>query len=126
MKSSSSTELSQTTKDLSTEILNGHPFVEGWYLVKSLGEGAFGQVCLAMQEVEFNKVAVKIIDMEKHPDSKGTIDKEVQVHKRLIHDNIVKLYGDRTEGNMRYIFLEYVNGCELFDRIDPDKGLAYA
>lgn len=40
----------------------------------------------------------------------------------LKHENIIKLYGQRLDGGIHYIFLEYAGGGELFDRIEPDVG----
>lgn len=35
----------------------------------------------------------------------------------ICHDNIIKFYGVRKDGDMEYLFLEYASGGELFDRI---------
>lgn len=37
--------------------------------------------------------------------------------KMLKHDNVVRFFGERACGNTHYLFLEYVDGGELFDRI---------
>lgn len=62
-------------------------------------------------------VAMKMIDLEKHPDAKDSVKKEVCIHKLLAHPNILKFFGKRTQGTIEYIFLEYAAGGELFDRI---------
>jgi len=49
--------------------------------------------------------------------------KEVCVHKLLKHPNIVQCYGSRIDSNHQFIFLEYCNGGELFDRIEPESGM---
>ena len=49
--------------------------------------------------------------------------KEICVHKLLKHRNIVGCYGSRQEGRRQYIFLEYCEGGELFDKITPDVGM---
>ena len=41
----------------------------------------------------------------------------------LKHKQIVQCYGSRQDGNRQYIFLEYCSGGELFDRIEPDRGM---
>nr|XP_058919629.1 LOW QUALITY PROTEIN: serine/threonine-protein kinase Chk1-like [Kogia breviceps] len=41
----------------------------------------------------------------------------------LNHENVVKFYGHRREGNIQYLFLEYCSGGELLDRIEPDIGM---
>lgn len=62
-------------------------------------------------------VAMKMVDLEKHPDAKESVKKEVCIHKLLAHPNILKFFGKRTQGTIEYIFLEYAAGGELFDRI---------
>lgn len=66
-------------------------------------------------------VAMKMIDLEKHPDAKETVKKEVCIHKLLQHPHILKFFGKRTQGTIEYIFLEYAAGGELFDRIGKVK-----
>lgn len=100
------------------------PFVEGWLFIRTLGEGAFGVVRLAVNENKMNeKLAVKIVDLNLHPNCGSAVNKEVSVHKRLKHENIIQFYGERLDDNKRYIYLEYADGSELFDRITPDKGM---
>ena len=45
------------------------------------------------------------------------VKKEIALHKLAKHPNIVGCYGSRLEGTVQYIFMEYVSGGELFDRI---------
>uniref|UniRef100_A0A5F8GXS9 Serine/threonine-protein kinase CHK1 n=1 Tax=Monodelphis domestica TaxID=13616 RepID=A0A5F8GXS9_MONDO len=104
------------------------PFVEDWDLVQTLGEGAYGEVQLAVNRRTEEAVAVKIVDMKRAIDCPENIKKEICINKMLNHENIVKFYGHRREGNIQYLFLEYCSGGELFDRIDnlkiSDFGLA--
>lgn len=60
---------------------------------------------------------MKVVDLEKHPDARTSIRKEVCIHRMLTDPHIVRYYGQRREGNVEYIFLEYAAGGELFDRI---------
>lgn len=62
-------------------------------------------------------VAMKMVDLEKHPDAAASVKKEVCIQKILSHPNILKFFGKRTQGSIEYIFLEYAAGGELFDRI---------
>jgi len=103
------------------------PFVEGWNFVATLGEGAFGKVRLAVSTDNLQKVAIKTIDLQAHPTCKAAVNKEINIHRRLEHQHIITYYGDRMDDDQttRYIFLEYCNGTELYDRIDPDKGLSH-
>lgn len=62
-------------------------------------------------------VAMKMVDVKKHPDAESSVKKEVCIQKILTHPNILKFFGKRTQGSIEYIFLEYASGGELFDRI---------
>lgn len=44
--------------------------------------------------------------------------------KMLRHDHVMRLFGKRECGNTHYLFLEYADGGELFDRIGKDGHLA--
>uniref|UniRef100_H0VVF5 Serine/threonine-protein kinase CHK1 n=1 Tax=Cavia porcellus TaxID=10141 RepID=H0VVF5_CAVPO len=99
------------------------PFVEDWDLVQTLGEGAYGEVQLAVNRITEEAVAVKIVDMKRAVDCPENIKKEICINKMLNHENVVKFYGHRREGNIQYLFLEYCSGGELFDRIEPDIGM---
>ncbi|GFG38350.1 hypothetical protein Cfor_05695 [Coptotermes formosanus] len=99
-------------------------FVDGWTLAQTLGEGAYGEVKLLINRSTGEAVAMKVIDLEKHPDARTSIRKEVCIHRMLTDPHIVRYYGQRREGNVEYIFLEYAAGGELFDRIEPDCGMA--
>jgi serine/threonine-protein kinase Chk1 len=58
---------------------------------------------------------MKEINFKKHGQS--IIEREVCLHRMLNHPNIVKFYGHRHEGDSEYIFLEFLSGGDLFDRI---------
>jgi serine/threonine-protein kinase Chk1 len=62
-------------------------------------------------------VAMKVIDLEKHPDARTIVRKEVCIHRMLTDPHIVRYYGHRSEGSVEYIFLEYISGGELFDKL---------
>ncbi|XP_034947360.1 serine/threonine-protein kinase grp [Chelonus insularis] len=98
-------------------------FVEGWYLGHTLGEGAYGEVKLVINKATGEAVAMKMIDLIKHPDARQNIKKETTVHRMLSNPHIIRYFGQRSEPNMEYIFLEYASGGELFDRIEPDVGM---
>ncbi|KAM8927394.1 serine/threonine-protein kinase Chk1 isoform 2-T2 [Pelodytes ibericus] len=100
------------------------PFVEDWDLVQTLGEGAYGEVQLAVNRKTEEAVAVKIVDLKRATDCPENIKKEICINKMLNHSNIVKFYGHRKEGKVQYLFLEYCRGGELFDRIEPDVGMS--
>ncbi|CAB4024672.1 serine threonine- kinase Chk1-like, partial [Paramuricea clavata] len=97
-------------------------FVEGWNFVATLGEGAFGEVKLAINQTTEEAIAVKIINLKQVacPDD---IRKEICIHRMLQDVHIIRFYGSRTDGDKQYLFLEYASGGELFDKIEPDIGM---
>ena len=100
-------------------------FVDGWDFVQTLGEGAYGEVKLAVNQETQEAVAVKIIDLTRTPTVSNDIRKEVCIHKMVSHENIIKFYGNRKSETRQYLFLEYACGGELFDRIEPDVGMPH-
>lgn len=81
-----------------------------------LGRGSFGQVILMKNKTTEKKVAVKIIAKKNLSDTK-TLASEINIHKRLMHENIVKLHDFvETEKNL-YIVMEYLSGGNLFQYI---------
>ncbi|XP_065207747.1 serine/threonine-protein kinase grp-like isoform X2 [Planococcus citri] len=98
-------------------------FVEGWTIVQTLGEGSYGEVKLLTNRNTGSAVAMKTIDLAKHPNVVKAVRKEIIIHKDLSHPNIIGYYGQRQNDTSVYIFLEYASGGELFDRIEPDVGM---
>lgn len=97
-----------------------------WNVVRTLGEGAFGEVKLVVDSRNSNfAVAVKCVDLLRHKDAIEAVRKEALLQRRLRgHRNIVQYIGMRMEGIDEFqIFLEYVDGGELFDQIEPDVGM---
>ena len=43
--------------------------------------------------------------------------------KMLRHNHVIRFFGQRTSGSTHFLFLEYADGGELFDRIEPDHGM---
>ncbi|XP_011495709.1 PREDICTED: serine/threonine-protein kinase grp isoform X2 [Ceratosolen solmsi marchali] len=66
---------------------------------------------------------MKMVDLGKHPDARNTVRKETTIHRMLSNPYIIQYFGQRSESNIEYIFLEYASGGELFDRIEPDVGM---
>ena len=66
------------------------PFVEGWSFVQTLGEGAYGEVKLAVSDKTDEAVAVKIINLKNVGSNYDLVKKEVQIHKILDHVNIIR------------------------------------
>ncbi|XP_072166249.1 serine/threonine-protein kinase Chk1-like [Diadema setosum] len=99
------------------------PFVDGWDFVQTLGEGAYGEVKLAVNRSTQEAVAVKILNLDKTPGAADCVRKEVCIHRMMSDSHIIRFYGHRKEGAIQYLFVEYASGGELFDRIEPDVGM---
>jgi carbon catabolite-derepressing protein kinase len=62
-------------------------------IVRTLGEGSFGKVKLAVHQVTGQQVALKIINRKKlvTRDMAGRIEREIQYLQLLRHPHIIKL-----------------------------------
>lgn len=96
--------------------------VGNWEFANTLGEGAYGEVKLALNTRTSETRAVKIISLNLLND-KTAIQKEVLIHKTLNHENVIKYFSSFQQLDKFYIILEYASGGELFDRIEPDFGM---
>lgn len=108
----------------SNSTTSNREFVEGWTLAQTLGEGAYGEVKLLINRQTGEAVAMKMVDLKKHPDAVLSVRKEVCIQKILQDQHVLRYFGKRSQGNIEYIFLEYAAGGELFDRIEPDIGMS--
>lgn len=99
---------------------------EEWDFVQTLGEGAYGEVKLAISNKTSERIAVKIIDTTRDESVLTNVKKEcavLQMVKKSPHENIIKFLAYKMNGDIHYIFLEFACGGELFDRIIPDEGM---
>lgn len=93
---------------------------------KPLGSGAFGDVFLAKNKFDKKQYAIKVMDKDKITESGATIDiihREISIHKKINHENIVKLYSSHETDKMFYMIMEYVNGGTLFSLIKKHNGI---
>ncbi|VDN58933.1 unnamed protein product [Dracunculus medinensis] len=94
--------------------------------VKILGEGTFGSVKLFLdRKHSYLPVAVKCIANGQGGHNWRIRNEVVAIQKSLREENeIVKCYGFHHSDLETKIFLEFLDGGELFDRIEPDIGMA--
>ncbi|CAH2107887.1 unnamed protein product [Euphydryas editha] len=95
----------------------GGEFVEGWLVAQVLGEGAYGEVRLLVHSRTGACVALKAVSAGED----GA--REAALHRALRHANVLRCLGERRHDRFHYLFLEYAQGGELFDRIEPDVGM---
>ena len=106
--------------DISSEGNDIHGFdlpeIEGYKIIKVLGEGGMGIVCLAEQKAPIRRrVAIKII--KPGMDSKQIITRfetERQILALLDHPNIASIYNaSTTKAGCPCFIMEYVNGMAI-------------
>ena len=99
--------------------------LENYTFIKTIGEGTFGKVKLAIHKLTQEKVAIKILEKKKINNEKDLerIKKEIKYLKMLNHPNIIKIYEIIESEDNFYISMEYVSGGELFNYIVKNKRL---
>jgi len=86
-----------------------------FHILRRLGQGGMGQVYLAEQLSLKRKVALKILkaDLAASPTSLRRFRAEAEAVARATHANIVQVYAFGEQGELHYMALEYVEGCNL-------------
>ena len=90
--------------------------LQNYEFIKTIGEGTFGKVKLAVHKLTAEQIAVKILEKSKIKSKKDLerIEKEIKYMKNLNHPNIVKIYEIFENEDNFYISIEYVSGGELY------------
>ncbi|KAI8607620.1 A kinase Mark2PAR-1 mutant, partial [Chytriomyces sp. MP71] len=96
-----------------------HKYIGNYEILKTIGEGSFARVKLAIHRLTKQKVALKIIDKERLPDeySLKNIHREAQIMRLLDHPHIIQLYEVMETKKELFLVLEYAVGGELLDYI---------
>ncbi|KAI9203054.1 kinase-like domain-containing protein [Polychytrium aggregatum] len=94
-------------------------YIGNYNILKTLGEGSFAKVKLAVHRLTNQQVAIKIMDKEKLPDeySLRNIHREAQIMRMLNHVNIIQLYEVMETRKELFLVLEYAQGGEVLDYI---------
>lgn len=99
--------------------------IEGYVLTEEiLGKGAFSVVISGTRKCDLQKVAIKTINRSKLASSRigeDIIKKEVAILQKYTHPNILKLYDFIESTEYLYIVMEYIEGGDLFDRLQRRK-----
>jgi len=93
-----------------------NPIYEPITSTKNLGRGAYGEVVLMNDMRQDKQVAMKIISKRGIRDKKTieSFNNEINIHKRIIHDNIIRLFSYAEDERSIYIVMEYAKGGNLF------------
>ena len=93
---------------------------------KSVGNGSFGQVFLAINNIDKKIYAIKHMDKEKLIHYLNCLDPiyaEIDIQSRVDHPNIIKLLYVK-ETNITFdLVMEYAKNGTLFDYVVKNKGL---
>ncbi|KAJ3034815.1 hypothetical protein HDV00_004610 [Rhizophlyctis rosea] len=97
-------------KALSSNSVNS---VGNYVFGKTLGEGTFGKVKLAVHRLTGQEVAIKIVDKIHAP----SVIREIETWRHLHHPNIAQLYEVLTTESRIYMVMEHCAGGEAFDYV---------
>eukprot|EP01041_Mallomonas_annulata_P001328 gene1328-2557_t len=88
-------------------------------LGKTLGEGTFGKVRLAIHIPTGEKVAVKVLEKNRIKDQADVrrVNREIKILKKANHSNIIQLYEVFDTNETIYLMMENADGGEMFDYI---------
>jgi eukaryotic-like serine/threonine-protein kinase len=88
-------------------------------VISELGQGAMGVVYKARDPLIDRVVAIKTINLgmaqEEMDEYEGRFYQEARAAGRLNHPNIVTIYDVGKSGEIAYIAMEFLEGCELRD-----------
>ncbi|HET9794027.1 MAG TPA: serine/threonine-protein kinase [Thermoanaerobaculia bacterium] len=98
---------------------------------RPLGQGAMGNVYLAVDPEIERQVAIKIVrtdltDSDRRDEVETRFLREAKIAGRLQHPNIVTIYDVGREGESTFIAMEYVEGRPLAKLLRPDVPLSDA
>lgn len=91
-----------------------------------IGRGAFGDVFLAKNKLDCRIYAIKQMNIDKvikNGGSRELILREITIHRRLVHHNIVRLYSHYEDETNFYLIMDYVNKGTLYQIIKLNNGL---
>ena len=90
-----------------------------------LGSGTFGQVYLMKYQLDNKFYAIKHMKKDNLINNLGTLSvvyREINLHSRLTHDNIIKLHSYVETKTAFDLIMEYANSGSLFTYIKHNKG----
>jgi len=104
----------------------GSPKVNGYEIVRQVGDGGMGRVFLACRVSDGAEVAIKLLSVD-HTTDLLAFKREMAIMRSLRHENIVAFHeaGHTAEGRP-YIIMEYMPGGTLHQMIRARKAIPVA
>ena len=98
--------------------------VVGQYMLgKTIGEGTFGKVRIAIHLPTGEKVAVKVLEKARIKEAADIrrVNREIKILKKAHHSNVIQLYEVLDTPNSIYLIMENCDGGEMFDYIVANR-----
>ena len=104
--------------------------VNDYILIKSIGQGSFGEVFLSKKSNNPKLYAIKKINTSvlKSKNVIKYLDNETNIMKQLDHENIIKLHESLKTIHNIYLVMDHINGGSLSDFLSQYKlkeGIAF-
>jgi len=78
-----------------------------------IGKGSFGRVFLMKHKITNNPIAVKVLNKSNYFSKSGKafklLKQEIEIHKLLVHPNIIRLYNHTEDLRSIYLVMEYAD-----------------
>ena len=102
-------------KKIKDNILLNSDDINNYKMDKKIGEGRFSKVYLAIHKLTLEKVAIKIIfkNHNKSIDFLDRIKSEIEILKKVKHNNICKLFSIIETEERIYLIQEFIEGQDL-------------
>lgn len=100
------------------------PRITDYAIGKIIGQGSYAVVKQGFNKRTRQKVAIKIYEKInlKNPKRNSCVLKEIQLMKKLNHENIVQLYDSIDTMDQLYLIMELVQGKSLYSFVQNKKG----
>ena len=119
--------IDNTIKDPKFDLKNFEPILDNNNSPLSIGKGIFSTIYLYENKQNKKKYAIKHIYKDKIIESTNSLSiayKEIDIHSRFIHQNIIRLYSYEENETSFNLILEYAPNGNLFQLIQKKKSLS--
>ena len=93
----------------------------------TIGKGGYGKLYLAKNKIDNKEYAIKCVSKKKMKEmgvDSTIMKREIDIHIRITHPHIIKLYSYLEDRQNYYLALEYAQKGNLYQLIQRKKGLS--